>query len=46
MLHIANLRASIAGKTILNGLYLDIAAGEVHAIMGSPGSRRPTAGAC
>ena len=42
MLHIANLHASVAGKTILNGLDLDIPAGEVHAIMGPNGSGKTT----
>ena len=42
MLHIADLRASVAGKTILNGLDLDIPAGEVHAIMGPNGAGKST----
>jgi Fe-S cluster assembly ATP-binding protein len=42
MLHIANLRASIAGQTILDGLDLDIPTGEVHAVMGPNGSGKTT----
>ena len=42
MLHIANLHASVAGNTILNGLDLDIPAGEVHAIMGPNGAGKST----
>jgi Fe-S cluster assembly ATP-binding protein len=42
MLHIANLRASVAGQTILVGLDLDIPTGEVHAIMGPNGSGKTT----
>ena len=42
MLHIANLRASVAGQTILDGLDLDIPTGEVHAIMGPNGSGKTT----
>jgi Fe-S cluster assembly ATP-binding protein len=38
MLRILNLRASIDGKEILQGLNLDVRAGEVHAIMGPNGS--------
>ena len=42
MLHIADLRASVAGQTILDGLDLDIPTGEVHAIMGPNGSGKTT----
>lgn len=42
MLHIADLHASVAGKTILDGLDLDIPTGEVHAIMGPNGSGKTT----
>ena len=42
MLHIADLHASIAGRTILDGLDLDVPRGEVHAIMGPNGSGKTT----
>jgi Fe-S cluster assembly ATP-binding protein len=42
MLHIANLRASVGDRTILDGLDLDIPTGEVHAIMGPNGSGKTT----
>ena len=42
MLSIKNLQASIEGKQILNGINLEVKAGEVHAIMGPNGSGKST----
>ncbi|MBI5020904.1 MAG: Fe-S cluster assembly ATPase SufC [Ignavibacteriales bacterium] len=42
MLEIKNLHASINGNKILNGINLNVKAGEVHAIMGPNGSGKST----
>jgi len=42
MLSIKNLKASVEGKQILNGLNLEVKPGEVHAIMGPNGSGKST----
>jgi len=42
MLSIDNLHVSVEGKPILNGINLDVRAGEVHAIMGPNGSGKST----
>jgi len=42
MLSIKNLHASVEGKEILNGINLEIKAGEIHAIMGPNGSGKST----
>jgi Fe-S cluster assembly ATP-binding protein len=42
MLKIQNLQARVAEKQILNGINLDVKAGEVHAIMGPNGSGKST----
>ncbi len=42
ILEVKDLRARIAGNTILNGLNLTVKAGEVHAIMGPNGSGKST----
>jgi Fe-S cluster assembly ATP-binding protein len=44
MLKIENLHATVAGKAILNGINLEVKAGEIHAIMGPNGAGKSTLG--
>jgi Fe-S cluster assembly ATP-binding protein len=42
MLKIENLSAEVDGKAILNGISLEVPAGEIHAVMGPNGSGKST----
>jgi Fe-S cluster assembly ATP-binding protein len=42
MLRIEGLTASVGDKTILDGLDLEVGAGEVHAVMGPNGAGKST----
>jgi len=42
LLEVKGLEASIESKTVLNGIDLEIASGEIHAIMGPNGSGKST----
>ena len=42
LLEITDLHASVEGKPILNGVNLEVKAGEIHAVMGRNGSGKST----